>query len=112
MANRNYTYLLILDILFSRGRCTVEDIAKDEDFLNKKPATIRLYLRELASLKLIDIHAWEEEDISESGRRPHNTYSLKCNCPLPGEMDECAKCPSGKIIKKLIASQATSHACV
>lgn len=111
MANRNYTYLLILDILFSRGKCTAEDIAKDEDFSDKKPATIRLYLRELAKLKLINIHAWEEEDTSKSGKKPHNTYSLKCNCPLPGEMDECIKCPSGKIIKRLIASQAASHTC-
>lgn len=96
--SRNVTYLLILDIVFVRGRCTIWDI--QEEMPDKTIKTIQMYLRELNKLNLIEI---DSQDVEESveGKNPHNLYCLKCPCPLPGETDSCRDCPSGKLIRKM-----------
>lgn len=96
--SRNVTYLLILDVVFVRGRCTIRDI--QEEMPDKTIKTIQMYLRELNKLNLIEI---DSQDVEESveGKSPHNLYSLKCRCPLPGETDNCGDCPSGKLIRNM-----------
>lgn len=94
---RKTNYLLILDVLFCCGRSTIDDIEKE--FPDKARKQIQLYLRELAKLNLVIIQR-EESDI-ETIRQPRNFYSLKCNCPLPGETDNCESCPAGKVIRDM-----------
>ena len=96
--SRNVTYLLILDVVFVRGRCTIRDI--QEEMPDKTIKTIQIYLRELNKLNLIEI---DSQDVEESveGKIPHNLYSLKCRCPLPNETDNCGDCPSGKLIRNM-----------
>ena len=96
--SKNTTYLLILDAVFVCGRCTIQDV--QAEIPDKKVKTIQMYLRDLADLNLVDIHRQDVEE-SVEGKKPHNFYSLKCQCPNPGETDDCENCPSGKLIRDM-----------
>jgi hypothetical protein len=94
---KKISYLLILDILFARGKCTSDDVSKE--LPDKRVKIIRSHLREMEKLDLVTITV-ASADESRIKEKPHNFYSLKCNCPLPGETDNCKSCPSGKLIRE------------
>lgn len=99
MANcKTEVYLLILDVVFTRGKCTIDDVRQEIPDRTKK--TVQIYLRELEKLNLLIVDSWNLDE-SSNGAKPRNLYYLRCNCPLPGETDSCKSCPSGKVIMEM-----------
>lgn len=98
-------HILLIDVIFTKGKCTAEDLETSEDLEGMKIKTIQNRLKEMEKEGLVTIKQIENPIAK---KKPRNEYSLKCPCPLPGETDKCNSCPSGRNIKAKIKALSCS----
>ena len=101
---KTYARTLLIDAIFTKGKCTAQDLLPLKEFEGMQIKTIHNHLREMEKEGLVTIKQIENPIPK---KKPRNEYSLRCPCPLPGETDKCNSCPSGRKIKALSYSSRT-----